>query len=237
MTLPLPHHQKATISETASSIAVNRISCHFHSYFVSSVHLQVSYIGVTELQERATILATLAWLPASVSNVPNLKFIQCFSAGINHLAQHPVYKDSDIVFSTASGTHGPQIAEWVIMTNLIHTHNYLELYEAQKQKSWQQSMGMDVQDRVGRRVGVLGYGSIGRQGSYRTLSYFYFRYPARISLLQSIDSKRSYHKSTTTVFIPQICNKHFQTLAQTSVLRKFPISVILPSRSVTQPTP
>ncbi|KAF2707762.1 hypothetical protein K504DRAFT_503986 [Pleomassaria siparia CBS 279.74] len=124
-----------------------------------------------ELQKHADFIATLSWLPETTSKVPNLKFIQCFSAGINLLAEHPVYKDSDIPFTTASGVHGPQIAEWVVMTDLIHSHRYLTLYEAQKQKEWQQAKGMDIEDRVGKRVGILGYGSIGRQGKSRSFLY------------------------------------------------------------------
>jgi phosphoglycerate dehydrogenase-like enzyme len=50
------------------------------------------------------------------------------------------------------------------MMDLVHSHNYIELYESQKRKEWVQSRGMHVRDAVGRRVGVLGYGSIGRQG-------------------------------------------------------------------------
>ena len=147
------------------------LSLHSHEFLFLFVG-HVSYFGVTELQRRANIVATLSWLPVTAANIPKARFIQCFSAGTNHFAQHPVYKDSDVPFCTASGTHGPQIAEWVIMTDLIHSHNYLTLYEAQKKKEWVQSKGMSVQDRVGRRVGVLGYGSIGRQGNYNHISLF-----------------------------------------------------------------
>lgn len=48
--------------------------------------------------------------------------------------------------------------------DLVQSHNYVNLWEQQKKKEWKQSMGMSVSDRVGKRVGILGYGSIGRQG-------------------------------------------------------------------------
>lgn len=51
------------------------------------------------------------------------------------------------------------------MMDLIHKHNYIELYELQQKKEWSQPAGMKATDAVGRRVGVLGYGSIGRQGT------------------------------------------------------------------------
>lgn len=50
------------------------------------------------------------------------------------------------------------------MMDLVHSHSYTKLYDNQKKKYWDQRVGMNVSDRVGKRVGVLGYGSIGRQG-------------------------------------------------------------------------
>lgn len=108
-------------------------------------------------------MATLSWLPESVSSIPNTKLIQFFSAGTNHVSNHPIYTDSKIPLCSANGVHGPQIAEWVIMMNLVHSHSYTKLYDNQKKKVWDQKVGMSVSDRVGKRVGVLGYGSIGRQ--------------------------------------------------------------------------
>jgi lactate dehydrogenase-like 2-hydroxyacid dehydrogenase len=51
------------------------------------------------------------------------------------------------------------------MMDLVHSHSYTKLYDNQKKKVWDQKVGMNVSDRVGKRVGVLGYGSIGRQGT------------------------------------------------------------------------
>jgi phosphoglycerate dehydrogenase-like enzyme len=118
----------------------------------------------TEILKRTTYLSTLFWLPPSPASTPNLKFIQFFSAGINHVANSPYYTDSKIPLLSANGVHGPQIAEWVVMMELVHHHNYVKLYEQQKEKKWLQMTGMATVDRVGKRVGILGYGSIGRQG-------------------------------------------------------------------------
>jgi phosphoglycerate dehydrogenase-like enzyme len=111
----------------------------------------------------ATVVLTLRALPPQPSDAPLLEFIQLYSAGSNQLEGHPIYKDTDIPIATASGVHGPQIAEWVIMTHLVHTHKYNLLYEAQKERKWAEGGPFSVRDSVGMRVGVLGYGSIGRQ--------------------------------------------------------------------------
>lgn len=117
------------------------------------------------LPAKASYIATLFWLPKTASDIPATKLIQFFSAGTNHVAQHPVYTDSKIPLCSANGVHGPQIAEWVVMMNLVHSHKYTKLFEMQKERVWNQRAGMEVSDRVGKRVAILGYGSIGRQGT------------------------------------------------------------------------
>ncbi|KAL9062627.1 MAG: hypothetical protein Q9157_008758 [Trypethelium eluteriae] len=121
----------------------------------------------SEIFKSATILVTLGTFPQDTSDAPNLKWIQVFSAGTDRLANKPIYRDTDVLFTTMSGIHGPQIAEWAIMTTLITNHKYKQLYELQKQHKWGKR-GQDddyhhVNDLVGQRLGVLGYGSIGRQ--------------------------------------------------------------------------
>jgi hypothetical protein len=55
------------------------------------------------------------------------------------------------------------------MMDLVHSHKYPRLYDLQKEKKWAQKEGMEVSDRVGKRAGILGYGSIGRQGEFAYL--------------------------------------------------------------------
>jgi phosphoglycerate dehydrogenase-like enzyme len=127
--------------------------------------VETSVDSYIETIVNAKYLATLFWLPETASAIPSTKLIQFFSAGTNHVASHPIYTDSKIPLCSANGVHGPQIAEWVIMMDLVHSHSYTKLYDNQKNKIWDQKVGMNVSDRVGKRVGVLGYGSIGRQGT------------------------------------------------------------------------
>ena len=117
--------------------------------------------------EDISILFTFAAFPEKKDEAPKLDLVQLLSAGSNQIQKHWIWKEKEIDICTASGIHGPQIAEWVIMTALVHTHRYKKLYELQKQHKWSRDIDQRgqtaVRDRVGLRVGILGYGSIGRQ--------------------------------------------------------------------------
>lgn len=81
---------------------------------------------------------------------------------------HPVLKDSQIPITTSSGIHGPPIAEWTLMNWLVASRNYTKLYEAQKVHKWDEKTPYmrGNHDQVGKKVGILGYGSIGRQSMH-----------------------------------------------------------------------
>ncbi|KAI9843587.1 MAG: hypothetical protein M1838_002550 [Thelocarpon superellum] len=143
-------------------------------------HIQVTFRRVTFRQgslwanqdelpleefKSATILATLSALPPTAADAPKLKVIHLFSAGSDHLTKHPIYKDSDIPITTSSGIHGASIAEWVLMTALAASHSFKQLLGWQREHHWGGYAGLaeTPEDKVGKRLGVLGYGSIGRQ--------------------------------------------------------------------------
>lgn len=119
-----------------------------------------------------TVLVSLFTFPENPkADAPLLDYVQLFSAGSNQVHKHPIFTDTDISICTASGIHGPQIAEWVIMTQLVQTHKYNVLHDLQKKHQWgvqedtHKGTFFKVKDNVGQRLGVLGYGSIGRQAA------------------------------------------------------------------------
>ncbi|KAF2146680.1 uncharacterized protein K452DRAFT_294233 [Aplosporella prunicola CBS 121167] len=137
------------------------------------------------------LLLTFTNLPKSLDDAPRLELLHLPSAGSNHIQKHPLYTDTDITITTSSGIHGPQssyphaplhptpvqkssrshlpprlvqIAEWVLMTTLVRSHFYDQFHDAQKEHRWARYRSdQTVHDLVGQRLGVLGYGSIGRQ--------------------------------------------------------------------------
>ena len=98
---------------------------------------------------------------------PNLKLVHLISAGVDRLQETPIWKETDITITNSSGIHSPQIAEWVILQILSHAHKERILIDWQKKHHWGKHTDLgDIQDGVGQRLGVLGYGAIGRQSQF-----------------------------------------------------------------------
>ena len=112
----------------------------------------------------ATILVTLGAISADVKLLKNIKLIHLFSAGADRLVNTPVWNETKIPITNSSGVHGPQISEWVILQILSNNHKQKTLLEWQQKHYWGKHTELGfIKDYVGQRLGVLGYGAIGRQ--------------------------------------------------------------------------
>ena len=56
----------------------------------------------------------------------------------------------------------PQIAEWVMGTWLMASHRLLDYHNFQRESRWNKVLFPDITDSPGLRMGILGYGAIGR---------------------------------------------------------------------------
>ncbi|KAI0015440.1 D-isomer specific 2-hydroxyacid dehydrogenase [Xylariomycetidae sp. FL0641] len=109
-----------------------------------------------------TILLTGMTLPTP-DQAPKLQLVQLQSAGADYVLDNPLFKDTDIAFCTANGIHGPQISEWVICTYLAFQHHIPHFLDNMRDHKWERHHDSVTLDCVRQRVGILGYGSIGRQ--------------------------------------------------------------------------
>ncbi|KAI1491564.1 D-isomer specific 2-hydroxyacid dehydrogenase [Biscogniauxia mediterranea] len=108
-------------------------------------------------------LLTAFMYPPPAGLLSNVRFIQLISAGADRWPGHPTYQDEKVVFCTANGAHAPQIAEWVIGTWLSHQHHFLKYVSFMSSGTWPNIFEDTVEDSPGLRMGILGYGAIGRQ--------------------------------------------------------------------------
>ncbi|MDH3285987.1 MAG: D-2-hydroxyacid dehydrogenase [Acidobacteriota bacterium] len=105
--------------------------------------------------------------PRDLARAPNLKWVQLHSAGVNGLYDHPLYADSSTPLTTTSGVHAATIAEYAITVLLALAHRVPRMVEWQVKGVWppdEQRWPLFVPTEVRRAIlGIIGYGSIGRE--------------------------------------------------------------------------
>jgi phosphoglycerate dehydrogenase-like enzyme len=99
-----------------------------------------------------------------LSKAPRLRWIQLHSAGADHLLGHPIMK-SNVLITTSSGIHATPIAEYAFASMLAWSRRLLKMIYYQNRHEWPQGrwdifVGQDLRDAT---LGIVGYGSIGRE--------------------------------------------------------------------------
>ncbi|CAK7230079.1 hypothetical protein SCUCBS95973_007452 [Sporothrix curviconia] len=101
---------------------------------------------------------------AATTSLANLRFVQVPSAGADRWIVHETFARPGVTISTGNGTHAPQIAEWVMGTWLMARHHFLTYAgHMAKGDAWSHRLEQMGEDSTGTRIGILGYGAIGRQ--------------------------------------------------------------------------
>lgn len=95
---------------------------------------------------------------------PRLKWIQLYSAGVDHLLDKPVMS-SDILITTTSGIHAIPIAEYVFASVLSFSRQFPRLLKYQLRREWPRGRWDEFlgEELRGKTMGIIGYGSIGRE--------------------------------------------------------------------------
>jgi len=125
-----------------------------------------------EVLSSVDILYTQSALPLPEA-APRLQWVQLHSAGVNHIVDTPLYTDSEVVLTTTSGIHAVNIAEYIIAQMLTSGHHISKMIEDKSQKHWPRKLDdkpsesrweryVPIELR-GRTLGIIGYGSIGRE--------------------------------------------------------------------------
>ena len=108
-----------------------------------------------------TILVT-ELVPRNLATWPDLRWVQLLSAGANQLLNHPI-QQSSVAVTTASGTHGVPIAQYVTCNWLMMVHRMPRLLEFKSSRTWPDRGALEAFSVRGLTVGIIGYGSIGRE--------------------------------------------------------------------------
>lgn len=95
---------------------------------------------------------------------PHLRWVQLSSAGIDHVRDKPLLA-SEIAISTTSGIHAIPIAEYTFGSMLAFARNLPQMFALQQRHEWPRGRwdALRGTELRGRTIGIVGYGSIGRE--------------------------------------------------------------------------
>lgn len=104
--------------------------------------------------------------PREFSIAPKLKWVQLHSAGVNHLTNHPILK-TDIRITTSSGIHAVPIGEFSIALMFALARRMPTLTRLQDRAEWPKDRWhvLGGTELRGKTLGIIGYGSIGREAA------------------------------------------------------------------------
>ena len=99
-----------------------------------------------------------------LAQAPNLQWVQTHYAGIDSLENSDLWQ-SEVMITTASGVHAANMAQYALTQILLWAHRVPNWFDYKKTKTWSKNRwDMFVpQELNGKTLGILGYGSIGRQ--------------------------------------------------------------------------
>ncbi len=118
-----------------------------------------------ETWARTEILYTTSILP-NPEQVPALRWVQFHFAGIDRFVNHPLLvQKEDLLITTLSGAAMSQMAEYALTMMLTLGHKIPALGQNQKKAEWLKDRyeRFEPFELRGKTVGLVGYGSIGRQ--------------------------------------------------------------------------
>jgi phosphoglycerate dehydrogenase-like enzyme len=140
------------ISEVSPRLAVEKIVAH-----------KVEEIS-DEVWNRMEVLYTNRVLPKP-EQAPNLRWIQFHWAGLDHALEEPILHREDMMITNVSGASAPQMAEHAVMMMLALGHHMPDAIAHQKRADWPSGRWelFNPHELRGSTVGIVGYGSIGRQ--------------------------------------------------------------------------
>ncbi len=133
-------------AETGANLMVSR-SKDEAAEMISSAHVGLGFVP-----------------PALLRDASSMKWLQTAYAGVEGVLGVP-WGNPEMILTNGSGIFGPNIAEQIIGMMISFTRGLHKARDAQKQRQWKWPYSFG--ELYGSRVGLLGYGDIGRETAKR----------------------------------------------------------------------
>jgi phosphoglycerate dehydrogenase-like enzyme len=117
-----------------------------------------------EVWGRCEVLYTDRVLPMPAW-VPNIRWVQFHYAGIDFAVDTPLLRKPELIVTTLSGAAAGNMAEFALTMMLALGHRLPEISALQLRSEWPSNRGERLRalELRGSTVGIVGYGSIGRE--------------------------------------------------------------------------
>jgi len=115
----------------------------------------------------------LGWLDrAAFLQAKKLKWIQSPSTGVNYFLAIPELAESDVLLTSASGTHGPCLAESVLGMIFAFTRGIRDAVFAQQKHEWAiRQIRPKLVELTNSTMGIIGFGNLGRSLAKRAQAF------------------------------------------------------------------
>lgn len=107
--------------------------------------------------ETADVVTGFELSPEEVASADSLDLFSCVFAGTSHL-DLDVFEQHGVAVTNASGTHGPNISEYVVGRMIAHAKRFDRARQQQNHREWR---SYQTRDLVNATVTVVGLGAIG----------------------------------------------------------------------------
>ncbi len=108
--------------------------------------------------EQADVIICMGLPHGSVGWAPGLKWVQAWSAGVDHMKGSGII-EKGIPVTTLAGVNAVPVAEHVLLMMLMLTRNAKAFMENVRNRQWRPTPTAD--ELTGRTVGIVGLGAIG----------------------------------------------------------------------------
>ncbi|MHB1293650.1 MAG: D-2-hydroxyacid dehydrogenase [Anaerolineae bacterium] len=114
----------------------------------------------------------VGWLtPAVLESARALKWIQSPSSGVNMYLSLPGFIASDLLLTSARGTHCACLAEHAFALMFAFTRHIRDYVLAQTQRRWAADLRSTMTELTGTTIGIIGLGAIGRAIARRAAAF------------------------------------------------------------------
>lgn len=150
---------------------INRIKAVNRAVRVSIVKRRDGEEVSSDQWQKAEVVLTGGRKLPEVGEAPNLRWVHIPFAGVDPVLDAPILKEKKVVTTSSSGVMISQMGEYVVMALLMLGHKMPEIIRAQQERKWLMSKMLAPVELRGSTVGIVGYGSVGREVARRLHSF------------------------------------------------------------------